>query len=213
MILQTMTVAEEAAAMNGSVEQLTESSIKLAEAAANFGALKLMFGVFIVFIFIMMLFYLYQLVTYNKKIGDIHQSSKKIESYFQEASDKTLGKSQANILVRRSFNSLSQSIKYIILRTRLENKFTDDEEGREVVRTKVTKTVENEYAELTSFLANFDCGDKKLSEILNNEDTQIIADFVVEQILIPRDRYVISNMDRETDILLNGIKLDVLKNF
>lgn len=228
MLLQT--VVENSGALNSSVNQLTESTIKLSEAAANFGALKVMFGVFIVFIFVMMLFYLYQMITYSKKIGDIHSSSKKIEEYFEEASNRTLGKAQASVLIRRAFNSLAQNIKYTILRTRLENKIGENQQetghrpepghhpnfggsgiNRDTIQSKIARLVNYEYAELGSFLTNFDCDDKVLAETVNLDDTQIIVDFMMEQIFLPGDEYTISNMDKETDILLNGIKLEVLK--
>lgn len=196
--------------LNNSVGQLTESSIKLAEAAANFGALKLMFGVFIVFVLIMMLFYLYQMLAYNKKIGDIHISTKKVEKYFEESASRSLGKSQASIIIRRAFNSLAQNIKYTILRTRLENKL--DPANRDAIQVKISRLMGYEYSEFESFLANFDCEDRTLSEIMNPDDVQIIVEFMMEQIFLPKDTYTISNMDKETDVLLNGIKLELLKH-
>lgn len=198
---------------DATISQLTESSIHLAEAAANFGALKLMFGVFIVFIFIVMLFFVYQMMTYNKTLVDIHTSARKIEDYFEDESNKSLGKPQANVLIRRTFNSLSQTIKYIILRTRLENKPSDLTEYGDQIVSRVDKVVKNEYTETVSFLETFDCDGIKLSEGFSVEDCKIISEFVVEQVKTPAEIFSISAMDQSTDILIGGIKLDVLRNF
>lgn len=211
ILLQTPGITE--VIPDATVSQLTESSIQLAEAAANFGALKLMFGVFIVFIFIIMLFFVYQMMTYNKTLVDIHTSAKKIEDYFEDESNKSLGKPQANILIRRTFCSLSQTIKYIILRIRLESRVSDVAEYGEQITSRVDKIIKNEYTEAVSFLDTFDCDGVKLSEGFSPEDCKIISEFVVEQVKAPTEVFSISAMDQSADILLSGIKLSILRNF
>ncbi len=204
MLLQTTAGSD---ALNSTVDQLTESSISLAEAAANFGALKVMFGVFLVFIFLVLIFFLYQMFTYNKKLTDMHESSKKIEKFLEEGNSRSVGTAEANVLVRRTFSDFSQTIKYNILRTRLENHL----DRKEVVSTKIYRFVTYEYAEMRSFLSNFVCEDHELSYLIADEDIQVIMDFMLEQVYQEKSVFSISTMDQTTDILINGIKLTALK--
>lgn len=200
-------VVKNSEALNSTVNQLTESSIKLAEAAANFGALKVIFGVFLVFMLIMMIAFFWQLFSTQKKVNDIHISSTKVEKFLEDTDSRTVGKEQASIVIRRSFNSLAQSIKYAILRTRLENHLGQ----KEYVTNKVTRLIKYEYAELSSFLANFECEGEELSGSLKVDDSQLIVDFMLEQIYTPKDIFAISTMDQATDILLNGLKIEALR--
>ena len=195
--------------LNQSVNQLTESTIALAEATANFGALKVMFGAFLIFIFIVLLIFFWQLISTQKKIGDIYQSAHKVEQYFREETNRTIGVSQSQILIRRALNSLSQNIKYTILRTRLENHL----DQKDFIQSKVTRLVSYEWGELSAFLANFDCNRKTLADNLNNDDAQIIIDFMIEQIYLDKSLYTIASMDQATDLLMNGIKQQVLSVF
>lgn len=205
MLLQT--VVENSETLSKSVNQLTESSINLAEAAANFGALKVMFGVFLVFIFIMLMFFLYQMLTYNKKLSDVHSSSKKIEKYLEGATNRSIGQAEANVLVRRAFNSLAQVIKYNILRIRIENHL----DQKEAISTKIYRFVNYEYAELRTFLGSFVCNDQELSYIISDEDIQIIMEFMMEQVYQEKNLFSVASMDQTTEILINGIKLEAIK--
>lgn len=194
---------------DSSVEQLTESSIALAEAAANFGALKVIFGIFLVFMLVLMVTFAWQLFSTQRKIEDIHTSTKKVEKYIGETSNRTLGRSQASVLIRRAFNSLSQTVKYNILRTRLENHLDQEEQ----VQSRIKNLVKYEYAELSSFLMNFECDDRNLSETIKPDDAQIITEFMLEQIYRDPDTFTVSSMDQATDILLSGLKLEALKDY
>lgn len=193
------------AVLDTTVDQLTESSIKLAEAAANFGALKVIFGVFLAFMLILILFYFYQMFAYNKKLSDIHLSTTRVQKYFEEASNRSLGGPQASVLVRRSFGGLAQNIKYVILRTRIENgRISAD--NKDAISGKIARLVNYEYAELASFFSNYMCNEKALSEMINTDDAQIIIAFMLEQITESKETFSISNMDQATDILINGLK-------
>lgn len=195
--------------LNSTVNQLTESSIQLAEAAANFGALKVMFGVFLVFIFVIMIAFFWQLIATQKKVGDIHSSSVKIEKFFEEETNRTIGPAQAQLIIRRLFNSLAQNVKYCILRTRLENHL----DQKDFITSKVTRLVTYEWGEIVSFLANFDCQKKSLADLVSEDDSKIIIDFMMEQIYLDKSIYSIPGMDQSTDLLVNSIKQNVLNSF
>lgn len=193
--------------LNGAVEQLTKSSLELSEAVANLGALKVMSGVFILFAIIMILLFLYQVLSTSKKVDRVDKSMAKIDGYFEKASDKSVGQGQAQVMIRRAFNSLSQNMKYTILRTRIENHI----DNREITLAKINRLVNYEYAEFISFFNNFDYKEKPLAEIINTEDAAILRDFMADQVYMPKEDWSIAGMDQATDILLNGIKIEYLK--
>lgn len=190
------------------VTQVTQASIELAEAAANYGALKIIFGIFMVFIIIVIVLFVYQIFSLTKKMDIIHNAAVRTQEYFDGASDRTIGRSQAQILIRRGMNSLSNTIKYRILRIRLENHIDDVE----FTKNKINRVVKNDFIEFTSYLSNFLYDEKQLSVVVDEQDVDAIVDFITEQVYIPKDEFTVSGLDQSTDILVNGIKLSYLKN-
>lgn len=190
------------------VSQLTKSSVDLAEATYNFGALRVAFGIFAIFTILILLLFIYQIVSLNSKIITIHNAATKTQEFFEGASDRTIGKIQAQVLIRRSFNCLSQSLKYSIIRIRLENHI----DNKDTILTKVRRLVDNEFSELGAFYSNFMCDGKPISDIVKDEDAEIIKEFIVEQIYIPKEEFSLSTMDQSVSIFLNGIKLEYIKS-
>lgn len=194
--------------IDNAVTQVTKASVELAEAAANYGALKIIFGIFMVFIIIVVVLFVYQIFSLTKKMDIIHTAAVKTQEYFEGASDRTIGKNQAQILIRRGMNSLSNTIKYRILRIRLENHVDDVE----LTKNKINRLVKNDFIEFSSYLSNFLCDDKQLSTIIDEQDIGVVVDFIIEQVYIPKDEFTVSGLDQSTDILVNGIKLNYLKS-
>lgn len=194
-------------ALDKAVDQLTKSSLEIAQAASDYGALKVIFGIFMVFMILLIILFVYQVFTMNSKINTIHQAAIKSANYFENLADRTIGKEQANIILRRNFNYLTQIIKYYILRIRLENHIDD----KAKTQTKVSQIIRNEFTELQTFLGNFLIDDIPLSDVLNLDDTKIMEDFMMEQIYIEKEAFSVSNMDQSVNIFLNGIKLEYIK--
>lgn len=190
------------------VTQVTQASVELAEAAANYGALKIIFGIFMVFIIIVVVLFVYQIFSLTKKMDIIYTAAVRTQEYFDGASDRTIGRSQAQILIRRGMNSLSNTIKYRVLRIRLENHIDDVE----LTKNKINRVVKNDFIEFTSYLSNFLFDEKQLSVVVDEQDVGVIVDFITEQVYIPKDEFTVSGLDQSTDILVNGIKLSYLKN-
>lgn len=190
------------------VTQVTRASVELAEAVANYGALKIIFGIFMVFIIIVVVLFVYQIFSLTKKMDIIHNAAVRTQEYFDGASDRTIGRSQAQILIRRGMNSLSNTIKYRILRIHLENHIDDVE----LTKNKINRVVKNDFIEFTSYLSNFLYDEKQLSVVVDEQDVDVIVDFITEQVYIPKDEFTVSGLDQSTDILVNGIKLSYLKN-
>lgn len=194
--------------IDNAVTQITQTSVELAEAAANYGALKIIFGIFMVFIIIVVVLFVYQIFSLTKKMDIIYNAAVRTQEYFNGASDRTIGRSQAQILIQRGMNSLSNTIKYRILRIRLENRIDEVE----LTKNKINRVVKNDFIEFTSYLSNFLYDEKQLSVVVDEQDVDVIVDFITEQVYIPKDEFTVSGLDQSTDILVNGIKLSYLKN-
>ena len=193
--------------LDHAVQSLTRSSIELAEAASNYGALKVIFGIFMVLVLVLVVMFMYTIWNLNKKISVVSESSSKVTEFFDGAADSTIGVTEAQILIRREFNCLGYILKYAILRIRLENHI----DNKESVIKKVDILVNNEYSELCGLMSNFNCDGKSLSTIFELQDNEAIKDMVIEQIYIPKDQFSISNMDQSVSMYLNGLKLMYLK--
>lgn len=190
-----------------SVNKVTDSSIRIAQAANDFGALRVAFGVFMIFIIIIVILFIWQIFVLSGKLNTIYGAAVKTTEYFETSAEGDIGPSQAQVIVRRNFNSLSQAIKYYILRIRLENHIDD----RDKIKVKIDRLVRNEFSELTTYLSNFKCNKKVLSFIVEDDDIQMIEDFIFEQVYIPKNDFTISNMDQSTSIFINGLKLSYIK--
>ena len=194
--------------LNQAVDQLTKSTIEIAEAASNYGALKVVFGIFVVIVAVLILYFIYQQYSLSSKIDLISVAAHKTQDYFEGASDHTIGVSQGQVLVRRALNGLATSTKYSILRIKLENHI----ENTEAVKLKVGRLVRNEYAELNSFFSNFICNDHPLNDVLNESDITELETLILEQVYIPKGEFSVFLMDQAVDIYINGIKLLYIKN-
>ncbi len=190
-----------------SVNKVTDSSIRIAQAANDFGALRVAFGVFMIFIIIIVILFIWQIFVLSGKLNTIYVAAVKTTEYFETSAEGDIGPSQAQVIVRRNFNSLSQAIKYYILRIRLENHIDD----KDKIKVKIDRLVRNEFSELTTYLSNFKCNKKVLSFIVEDDDIQMIEDFIFEQVYIPKNDFTISNMDQSTSIFINGLKLSYIK--
>ena len=190
-----------------SVNKVTDSSIRIAQAANDFGALRVAFGVFMIFIIIIVILFIWQIFVLFGKLNTIYGAAVKTTEYFETSAEGDIGPSQAQVIVRRNFNSLSQAIKYYILRIRLENHIDD----KDKIKVKIDRLVRNEFSELTTYLSNFKCNKKVLSFIIEDDDIQMIEDFIFEQVYIPKNDFTISNMDQSTSIFINGLKLSYIK--
>ena len=195
--------------LDQTVSQLSESTIALAEAAANFGALKVIFAAFVIFTFIILTMFLYTVIATTKKVEKIHQSTQKLEKSFEITENRSIGASQASLMVRRVFSSLKQNSKYIILRTRIENHL----DRKEAIVAKVSRLVSNNWTELHSFLSNFDYKGKSLATYINDSDAQAIIDTILELVYQDSSIFTVGLMEQTVDIMVDGMKFEILKNF
>lgn len=196
------------------IEKLTEStrtlsktSIELAQAVSDYGALKVVFGVFIVMVILMMVTMVVSHIYILKKVNLISSASMKVLKYFDNLSNRTIGKEEGNSIIRESLNKCNALTKYYILRIRLENHI----DNKEVTKQKISKIAENSFAELNSQLSRFICIDKSLSHVVDTEDCDSLKNLIDQLVYQDKDSFTISGMDQSVELFFNGLKLEYLK--
>lgn len=207
MIYLSILAQENLGNLTESVNKITDSSIRLVEATNDFGALRVAFAIFMIFIIMVMILFIWQIFVLSNKLTTIHSAALKTVEYMEASSEGDLGYSQAQVIIRRNFNSLAQILKYYILRVRLENHIDD----KSRIELKVDRIIRNEFSELITYLSNFKYDKKTLSFIIEEDDITMVRDFMMEQIYIPKEEFTISNMDQSTTIFINGLKLTYVK--
>ena len=130
------------------IDKLTKVSLELAEAASNYGALKIIFGVFMVMMLLIVLVFVSQSVFLIKRVQGISDVSDKIDNYFEGLSESDIGKEEANSMIREVLNHNSVLIKYYIIRVRSENHISD----KENTELKIQWILKNIHSVTSTFL-------------------------------------------------------------
>lgn len=187
------------------IEKLTKVSLELAEAASNYGALKIIFGVFMVMMLLIVLVFVSQSVFLIKKVQGISDVSDKIDNYFEGLSESDIGREEANSMIREVLNHNSVLIKYYIIRVRSENHISD----KENTELKIQRILKNIYSETLTFLNKFRYKSKPLGVYLDVEvDTENLFNLMLEQIYIPKEHFQLSQMDQSIELFMQGLKLN-----
>ena len=187
------------------IDKLTKVSLELAEAASNYGALKIIFGVFMVMMLLIVLVFVSQSVFLIKRVQGISDVSDKIDNYFEGLSESDIGKEEANSMIREVLNHNSVLIKYYIIRVRFENHISD----KENTELKIQRILKNIYSETFTFLNKFRYKSKPLGVYLDVEtDTENLFNLMLEQIYIPKEHFQLSQMDQSIELFMQGLKLN-----
>lgn len=187
------------------IDKLTKVSLELAEAASNYGALKIIFGVFMVMMLLIVLVFVSQSVFLIKRVQGISEVSDKIDNYFEGLSESDIGKEEANSMIREVLNHNSVLIKYYIIRVRSENHISD----KENTELKIQRILKNIHSETFTFLNKFRYKSKPLGVYLEVEtDTENPFNLMLEQIYIPKEHFQLSQMDQSIELFMQGLKLN-----
>lgn len=187
------------------IDKLTKVSLELAEAASNYGALKIIFGVFMVMMLLIVLVFVSQSVFLIKRVQGISDVSDKIDNYFEGLSESDIGKEEANSMIREVLNRNSVLIKYYIIRVRSENHISD--KGN--TELKIQRILKNIHSEASTFLNKFRYKSKPLGVYLDVEtDTENLFNLMLEQIYIPKEHFQLSQMDQSIELFMQGLKLN-----
>lgn len=187
------------------IDKLTKVSLELAEAASNYGALKIIFGVFMVMMLLIVLVFVSQSVFLIKRVQGISDISDKIDNYFEGLSESDIGKEEANSMIREVLNHNSVLIKYYIIQVRSENHISD----KENTELKIQRILKNTHSEASTFLNKFRYKSKPLGVYLDVEtDTENLFNLMLEQIYIPKEHFQLSQMDQSIELFMQGLKLN-----
>ena len=187
------------------IDKLTKVSLELAEAASNYGALKIIFGVFMVMMLLIVLVFVSQSVFLIKRVQGISDVSDKIDNYFEGLSESDIGKEEANSMIREVLNHNSVLIKYYIIRVRSENHISD----KENTELKIQRILKNIHSETSTFLNKFRYKSNPLGVHLDVEtDTENLFNLMLEQIYIPKEHFQLSQMDQSIELFMQGLKLN-----
>ena len=74
-----------------SVNKVTDSSIRIAQAANDFGALRVAFGVFMIFIIIIVILFIWQIFVLSGKLNTIYGAAVKTTEYFETSAEGDIG--------------------------------------------------------------------------------------------------------------------------
>lgn len=187
---------------------LTKSSIELAEATANFGALKVMFAIFLVIILLLVSLFIYQIFRMTNKVESIHNSMSRINEYFDARSLRTIGKIQAEAIFKRFFDHLSNYIKYHVLKSRDENHIFD----KPFVQNKVHAGVANEFSEFSSHLSRFLYEGKPLNEFISIASMDSTEELMMEQIYLPKDLFSLGSLEQAVHTHIRALRLSHLNS-
>lgn len=190
-----------------STKSLSKTSIELAQAVSDYGALKVVFGVFIVMVIMMIILMVISHIYILRKVNIISSASVKVLKYFDNLSNRTIGKEEGNAIIRESLNKCNALTKYYILRIRSENHI----DNKEVTKQKIDKIAENSFAELNSQLSKFICIDKSLSHVIDTSDCDSLKNLIAQLVYQDKESFTISNMDQSVELFFGGLKLEYLK--
>ena len=187
------------------IDKLTKVSLELAEAASNYGALKIIFGVFMAMMLLIVLVFISQSVFLIKRVQGISDVSDKIDNYFEGLSESDIGKEEANSMIREVLNHNSVLIKYYIIRVRSENHISD----KENTELKIQRILKNIHSETSTFLNKFRYKSRGGGGGGDVEtDTENLFNLMLEQIYIPKEHFQLSQMDQSIELFMQGLKLN-----
>lgn len=190
-----------------STESLSNTTIQLAQAVSDYGALKVIFGLFIIVVIIMIVAMTLTLISNFRRMNKIEEASIKVLKYFDNLTNRTIGIEESNAIVRETINRYCGLTKYQILRIRIENHI----DNVEVTKQKIDKLVENYFAELNAFLSRFICIDKPLSSVIDFDNADSLKGIITQWVYMPKEEFTISNMDQTLELYYSGIKIEYLK--
>lgn len=183
------------------VNKLSRSSIELSEAAANYGALKVIFGVFMAMMLVIVVLFIYQSFQMNKRIGIIGEAAQKTIEYFNPIGSRSIGREEAKAAIRENVTRTATMLKYGILKIRYENNLTPGSAD-----DRIAGLVNSEYNNRKSFLGRFLVQEKKLSYVCETDDNHTMIELMKEWVYMDKEKFTASLMAQGVNYVLDGIK-------
>ena len=181
------------------VDKLSKSAIEIAEAAGDLGALKVMFGFAVTFTALLLIVFVVQIISNQKLLRGIKQSTDQTARYFSDLNNRTIGKEEAKAVTKETLDRSCALVKYYILKIRMTN--------REGTLNKIRRMIDNDFNGQRAFLGKFLYVNKQLSFIATLEDNQAIANLMTEQVYLPAESFTVSLMSQSVNMYFDGLKL------
>ena len=188
------------------VDKLSKSAIEIAQAAGDLGALKVMFGFAVTFTALLLIVFVVQIVSNQKMLRAIKETSDKTGRYFSELNNRTVGKEEAKAITKETLDRSCALVKYYILKIRMENHLVN----KEATFNKIRLMIDNDFNGQRAFLGKFLYKEKQLSFLATLEDNQAISNLMTEQVYLPADNFTVSLMSQAIGVYFDGLKLRLL---
>ena len=188
------------------VDKLSKSAIEIAQAAGGLGALKVMFGFAVTFTALLLIVFVVQIVSNQKMLRAIKETSDKTGRYFSELNNRTVGKEEAKAITKETLDRSCALVKYYILKIRMENHLVN----KEATFNKIRLMIDNDSNGQRAFLGKFLYKEKQLSFVATLEDNQAISNLMTEQVYLPADNFTVSLMSQAIGVYFDGLKLRLL---
>ena len=188
------------------VDKLSKSAIEIAQAAGDLGALKVMFGFAVTFTALLLIVFVVQIVSNQKMLRAIKETSDKTGRYFSDLNNRTVGKEEAKAITKETLDRSCALVKYYILKIRMENHLVN----KEATFNKIRLMIDNDFNGQRAFLGKFLYKEKHLSFVATLEDNQAISNLMTEQVYLPADNFTVSLMSQAIGVYFDGLKLRLL---
>lgn len=185
------------------IDKLTRASIDLAQAASDYGALRVIFGCFVVMFLILLLLFVWQIFTLQRRVAKIEEASEKTLEYFSELNDHTIGKEEAKMIVREALQRSEAVVKYYILKIRLENHTTN----KDFTSDKIRQLIDNEFARQRAFLGRFICLGHSVSFTATTEDNANIVKLMSDWVYKNGEDFTVSLMAQAVSLYYEGLRI------
>lgn len=184
------------------LDKLTRASIELAQAASDYGALRVTFGVFMAIFLLMVLSQLVQSWVQQRRLKVIEDICIATSKCLTEQNDHTVGREEAKMLIRESLGKSEALMKYYVLKMRMENHLGD----RAFTQGKIAKIVGNDSDNRKAFLSKFVCLGHTLGFTAVDGDDRDVADMLAAWIYRKDGEFTVSLMAQELSLYYDGLK-------
>lgn len=187
---------------NIELDKLTRASIDLAQAASDYGALKVMFGVSVTIFLVLIIFFIAWQIMFLRRFKVIEEMCRESFKFFSQLNDHTIGKEEAKMIIRESLSRSEALMKYYILKIRLENHLDD----KESTQGKITKIVDNDFTNRKAFLSKFTCFGHTVSFTAVEDDNEAVTKMLSAWVYKQEREFTVSLMAQEVSLYYDGLK-------
>lgn len=184
------------------IDKLTKASVDIAQAASDYGALKVIFGVFMVVVLLLFVSFLVWLWMLQRRFGTVEDFCKRSMDYFTDLNDHTIGREEAKMIVRETLCKSEALMKYYILKVRMENHVDD----KDLINGKIDAIVQNDCNNRKVFLSRFVCVGHSINFAAVDDDNESVVKLLSSWIYKGKDEFTVSLMAQEVSLYYDGLK-------